>query len=585
MPTLDWLKNEFHYGYQSGDILAPEPDEIRKSEETRCGGDYRAIFLEAILPRIGERANVLELGPGKGSWSRAVLQSRPACRLQTVDFQDVTQWLEPERWNGRLVCHRVSDSTFSCLEPGSIDFFFSFGVLCHNNTSNIESILKHALSRMRPGAYALHQHSDWKKLDRFGWERGMVPVDFRSKPDDEIWWPRNDGETMERLAKAVGWEVVQRDIGMIQRDGFILLRAPESSGRSVATSNQETGAELVARGLEQLQAGRFDAALATSASALERIPLAQGAHMLQAAALLRLNRDVEGLASLRREIEAFPGNADARAALEDLEGKDSAPIGSAGNTRPSTLDEAAVLLNIGCGSTFHPRWMNYDLAPSNPQVRPIDARLRFEHPDGSVDAIYHSHLLEHLARADARTFLLECHRMLRPGGILRVAVPDLEQIARQYLRELDSALAGDRQAATRRDWMVMELLDQVARHESGGEMMRWWAQNPVPAETFIVARVGSEARNAIRSLRDAKLPPPSGNEPLSVGNFRLSGEVHRWMYDQFSLGQLLSDCGFSAHRKVLANESAIAGFAGFGLETESDGSLRKPDSLFMEARR
>lgn len=47
-------------------------------------------------------------------------------------------------------------------------------------------------------------------------------------------------------------------------------------------------------------------------------------------------------------------------------------------------------------------------------------------PDGSVDVVYHSHLLEHLDRDVAERFLREVQRVLRLGGIQRIVVPDLE---------------------------------------------------------------------------------------------------------------------------------------------------------------
>lgn len=45
--------------------------------------------------------------------------------------------------------------------------------------------------------------------------------------------------------------------------------------------------------------------------------------------------------------------------------------------------------------------------------------------DGSVDFVYSSHFLEHLYRTDAIRLLKESFRVLKPGGIMRVAVPDL----------------------------------------------------------------------------------------------------------------------------------------------------------------
>lgn len=94
-----------------------------------------------------------------------------------------------------------------------------------------------------------------------------------------------------------------------------------------------------------------------------------------------------------------------------------------------------------------------------------------------------------------------------------------------------------------------------------------------------VRSVGSRAGSSLRGL----LAATNGEqEALRVGQFRLSGECHRWMYDRFSLKQLLEQCGFSAIRICSAFESRIAGFASFNLDVV-DGKVRKPDSLFMEA--
>ena len=52
MPTLDWLKKEFAYGYRSGDVLAPVPEDHRRSEELRCGAYGAWVFLP-ITRRVG----------------------------------------------------------------------------------------------------------------------------------------------------------------------------------------------------------------------------------------------------------------------------------------------------------------------------------------------------------------------------------------------------------------------------------------------------------------------------------------------------------------------------------------------------
>lgn len=224
MPTLDWLKKEFSYGYDSGNVTSWLPNRTRKLEERRIGGSYRQVFREAIVPRLSSDSHVMELGPGRGSWSRAILSQITQGRLTTVDFQDVTEWLDPTDYAGRLECHRVFDNSFRCIEDDSIDFFWSMGVLCHNNQDQITEILRNALPKMKVGGYACHQFSDWKKLDTFGWQRGGVPESFRDQPDDEIWWPRNSTAEMCELARQTGWQVKTPDLGLLSRDGLILLK-------------------------------------------------------------------------------------------------------------------------------------------------------------------------------------------------------------------------------------------------------------------------------------------------------------------------------------------------------------------------
>ena len=224
MPSLGWLQQEFAYGYNSGDVLSWIPGRTRFSEERRCGGSYRRVFNQALRPYLRLNSRVLELGPGKGSWSRAILKHIPEGELHTVDFQDVTRWLNPGVFAGRLTCHQVRDNNFEGVPDEYFDLFWSFGVLCHNEASSILEILRSARSKMKPDAMAIHQYGDWVKLERFGWNRGGVPEAFKLKNDRDIWWPRNDQQVMTKIATEAGWQVQCSDLGLLQRDSLILLR-------------------------------------------------------------------------------------------------------------------------------------------------------------------------------------------------------------------------------------------------------------------------------------------------------------------------------------------------------------------------
>lgn len=250
------------------------------------------------------------------------------------------------------------------------------------------------------------------------------------------------------------------------------------------------------------------------------------------------------------------------------------------------------MINLGCGNRHHPAWLNLDVAPQSSEVHQHDLREPLPFPEASCAVVYCSHVLEHFTRPAAPVFLRECHRVLQPGGIFRVVVPDLETIARLYVKYLDGALGGDAEAARRHEWMTLEMLDQLVREESGGEVLQYWRQNPMPAEAFVIERTGQEVRQVLAVLRqktpagDTPAPPPTAatrRDPATVAKFRDGGEVHKWMYDRLSLGRLLAECGFADARVCRADESCIAEFNSYHLDTDENGETRKPDSLFMEA--
>jgi predicted SAM-dependent methyltransferase len=261
------------------------------------------------------------------------------------------------------------------------------------------------------------------------------------------------------------------------------------------------------------------------------------------------------------------------------------------------------LVNVGCGRRIHPAWCNLDLAAAAPGVVEHDLRQGLPFADDSCDAVYHSHVLEHLQPDEASRLIAECHRVLKPGGILRIAVPDLEGIARQYVSSLEAA-AGDPALTADHEWMTVELLDQMVRTRSGGRMRRYFEDPHLPNRPFICSRIGSELTgngdNPPRATLGARIKRtlsglrrstalaaatlvlgPQGYRDLKEVLFRRSGEVHRWMYDRVSLARLLESHGFAGVRRCTATESRIPNFASYELDA-SHGQIHKPDSLFME---
>jgi SAM-dependent methyltransferase len=121
---------------------------------------------------------------------------------------------------------------------------------------------------------------------------------------------------------------------------------------------------------------------------------------------------------------------------------------------------AGLRVNVGCGATPTEGWQNFDnsltvrigakpvargLLPASPFVAAVKSgKVRYANAlslplaDGSAEAIYSSHMVEHLDRDEARAFLAECRRVLKPGGFVRLAVPDLRKIVEDYLASEDA---------------------------------------------------------------------------------------------------------------------------------------------------
>lgn len=148
-----------------------------------------------------------------------------------------------------------------------------------------------------------------------------------------------------------------------------------------------------------------------------------------------------------------------------------------------------------------------------------DAR-RLPCPDSSVEVLYSSHMLEHLDQAEAALFLREAFRVLRPGGVIRIAVPDLRRLVRNYL------VAGD--------------------------------ANEFIAGTNLTA---PKARSFAQRLRLALVGP----------------RHHHWFYDGQSLCQLLEGSGFTNAIDLPAGKTGIPDPAGLDLRE------RESESLYVEA--
>lgn len=277
-----------------------------------------------------------------------------------------------------------------------------------------------------------------------------------------------------------------------------------------------------------------------------------------------------------------------------------------------------VMVNIGCGTVYHPEWLNLDVVPASSTVRYLDVRKGLPLADCQAVACFSSHVIEHLTPATADAFLCEQQRVLKPGGILRVVCPDLAEICGAYLSEYESSKAIG-EASFRHQHLIAELVDQMVRSQPGGQLAALWVRVPLPDREWLVKRMGYVADSAadrkptggvsvIRKLlsraatangRRAVAERLRNNTLCAVATllggrrfargvrealFRGTGENHLWMWDEVTLGDKLRELGFEGVRRRELGESDIPRWAEFELEIR-DGVPIKPLSLVMEARK
>lgn len=220
-----------------------------------------------------------------------------------------------------------------------------------------------------------------------------------------------------------------------------------------------------------------------------------------------------------------------------------------------------IKLNIGCGINTVQNYENLDNSPSliiknniflrfcadllsrvmmksiyvdiPREVKYCNVKKKLPYEDGCVDVIYSSHMLEHLSRDGAEFFLCEAFRVLKFGGILRLALPDLCKKAIKYLDMLKHVKNGTIKAAACDEFM---------------ESMH------------LCSRSGLNFLN----LRQLLV-------------FFMQRETHNWMYDAPSLKIILKQIGFNEVNEKMYGESFLEDI------DRLDIGERKDESFYIEA--
>ncbi len=209
-------------------------------------------------------------------------------------------------------------------------------------------------------------------------------------------------------------------------------------------------------------------------------------------------------------------------------------------------------LHLGCGLTTPPGWLNVDGSwnarlAKMPRLRALLCKLRiipaanaeiplnrdiFVHdltrslpfPDNMFTAVYASHVLEHLYLEDGKEMLRESFRVLRPGGVVRMVVPDLRPIVLEYTGGF-----------------------------SFGEDRAYGYITP----EFKRTRPKADVLNTRLLLRDEAAP--EGSVLFRAYQLMKNMRLHKWMYDAESLVYHIRDAGFVDVEPKGLHESRIPG--------------------------
>ena len=134
-------------------------------------------------------------------------------------------------------------------------------------------------------------------------------------------------------------------------------------------------------------------------------------------------------------------------------------------------------LELGTGQLAIGGWLNTDINPrfrrTGPSVLFLDVTRPFPFGDLTFDYIASEHVIEHVPYDDARFMVGECWRVLRPGGRIRIATPDLAQLLSLY-QDRDNLSS---EQAAHLSWMATDVLANASRgtpvFDINTEMREW----------------------------------------------------------------------------------------------------------------
>jgi hypothetical protein len=124
-----------------------------------------AVYLYCIRPYISSSTIALEIGPGRGAWTKTMLEAKEVWCLDAKSREDngIDEYLGHPT---NLIYHQVSDFLCTELPDNQFDYLFSFGALCHVSWDGIVQYMQNLYPKLRQGANCFIMVADYEKANR-----------------------------------------------------------------------------------------------------------------------------------------------------------------------------------------------------------------------------------------------------------------------------------------------------------------------------------------------------------------------------------------------------------------------------------
>jgi phospholipid N-methyltransferase len=156
-----------------------------------------------VLPYVDVGHVAVEIGPGGGRWTRYLLAFRT---LYVVDYYaELLAELRRHYNRPNLMFTKNNGTDFPGIEPGTVDFLFSFGTFVHLEADLIEQYLANMKAILKPGANVVIQYSDKTKI--------------MAQLNDEF--SDNTPERMRRMVETAGYRIVEEDLTTLWHSSIV----------------------------------------------------------------------------------------------------------------------------------------------------------------------------------------------------------------------------------------------------------------------------------------------------------------------------------------------------------------------------